>query len=283
MTVASTEETRPLHRRFPGARRLSDGSVLYWWAEIAFVLAFYFIYSTIRNSNEGSPGVAREHAIQLMGWQKTLGINIEHAVHRWALDIDPIIIASNYFYGSLHFVVTTGVLIFLYRKFSDDYPLFRNTLAIATGLALIGVAFWPLMPPRLLPHSYGFVDTLDKYPTFWSFNQGAVNKISNQFAAMPSVHCAWALWCTCALVPRVKHTWAKVLAILYPMGTVTAIVLTANHYLLDAVGGFIVLGAGYLIARLFTRAGRRAPKADADAEAEPEPPPPAAPPEPVPV
>ena len=75
---------------------------------------------------------------------------------------------------------------------------------------------------------------------------------------MPSVHCAWALWCTCALVPRVKHTWAKVLAILYPVGTVTSITLTANHYLLDAVGGFIVLGAGYLIARLFTRAGRRA-------------------------
>ena len=59
---------------------------------------------------------------------------------------------------------------------------------------------------------------------------------------MPSVHCAWALWCTCALVPRVKHTWAKVLAVLYPVGTVTAIVLTANHYFLDAVGGFIVLG-----------------------------------------
>src|SRR5690606_10905096 len=88
---------------------------------------------------------------------------------------------------------------------------------------------------------------------------GAVNKISNQFAAMPSVHCAWALWCTCALVPRVKSTWAKVLAILYPVGTVTTIVLTANHYFLDAVGGFLVLGVGYLLARLFTRAGRREP------------------------
>ncbi len=290
MTVTRADDVRPLHRRLPGARRLSDGSVLYWWAEIAFVLAFYFIYSTIRNSNEGSPGTARAHAIELMGWQKTLGINVEHAVHRWALDIDPLIIASNYFYGSLHFVVTTGVLIFLYRKFSDDYPLFRNTIAIATGLALIGFAFWPLMPPRLLPHSYGFVDTLDKYPTFWSFNQGAVNKISNQFAAMPSVHCAWALWCTCALVPRVKHAWAKALAILYPVGTVTAIVLTANHYLLDAVGGFIVLGLGYLSARVFTRAGRRAPTAgpapdvdpDADTDTEPEPPPPPAPSEPVP-
>ena len=98
------------------------------------------------------------------------------------------------------------------------------------------------MPPRLLdPRStpssprYGFVDTLAKDPAFWSFNSGAVSKISNQFAAMPSVHCAWALWCACALVPRLKHVWAKVLAALYPVTTVTVIVVTANHYFLDAV------------------------------------------------
>jgi hypothetical protein len=269
---ASTTEVRRLHRRLPGARVLSDGSVLYWWAEITFIVAYYFVYSTIRNANEGSPGVARAHAYQLMRWQDALGINHEQAIHRWALDVKPLIIASNYFYGSLHFVVTTAVMVYLYRKFSDDYPLFRNTLAIATGIALIGFAFWPLMPPRLLPHSFGFVDTLDKYPTFWSFKRGAINKISNQYAAMPSVHCAWALWCTCALVPRVKHVWAKVLAILYPVGTVTAIVLTANHYFLDAVGGFVVLGIGYAIARAFTRAGRREPSPDAR---DPEPPPPA--------
>jgi hypothetical protein len=80
---------------------------------------------------------------------------------------------------------------------------------------------------------------------------------------MPSVHCAWALWCALLLVPRVQHRWAKVLAALYPVGTVTAIVLTGNHYFLDAVGGFLVLGIGYLLARLFTRAGRARPQNDA--------------------
>jgi hypothetical protein len=102
----------------------------------------------------------------------------------------------------------------------------------------------------------GFFDTLAKDPAFWSFNSGAVNKISNQFAAMPSVHCAWAGWCACALVPRLRHGWAKVLAVLYPVTTVTVIVVTANHYFLDAAGGFTVLGLGYLLSRLFTRAGR---------------------------
>ena len=75
-----------------------------------------------------------------------------------------------------------------------------------------------------------------------------MRKISNQFAAMPSVHCAWALWCACALVPRLKHGGEGARRAL-PGLTVTAIVLTANHYFLDAVAGFIVLGLGYLVAR----------------------------------
>jgi PAP2 superfamily len=261
-------EVRRFHRRLPHGRRLRDGTVLYWWAEIIFVLVFYFVYSAVRNANTSGKREAYDNAIELMRWQSWLGINHEQTLHHWALDIRPLIIASNYWYGSLHFVVTTGVLVFLFRKHSDDYPLWRNTIAISTAIALIGFAFWPLMPPRLLdsyyfnhiasiPHHFGFVDTLDKYPTFWSFKRGAVNKISNQFAAMPSVHCAWALWCTCALVPRLKHVWAKALAILYPICTVTAIVLTANHYFLDAVAGFMVLGVGYVLARIFTRAGRR--------------------------
>lgn len=249
-------KSAPFYRRWPGAHRLSDGYVIYWWMEILLVLSFYGIYSTIRNANKSNPPLARANAYQLMDWQRTLGINIEREVHEWALNIRPLIIASNYFYGSLHFVVTIGVAVFIFRKHRDAYPLWRNTLMIATALALIGFAFWPLMPPRLLPASYGFVDTLAQYPTFWSFNQGAVNEISNQYAAMPSVHCAWALWCACILVPRMRHWWSKGLAALYPVGTVITIVLTANHYLLDAVGGFIVLGIGYLAARVLTRAGR---------------------------
>mgnify|MGYP000173810184 CR=1 FL=1 len=173
-----------------------------------------------------------------------------------AMHFKPLIVASNYFYGSLHFVVTIGVMVYLFARWSDDYPRWRNTLAISTALALIGFTFWPLMPPRLLPDHYGYVDTLAEYPTFWSFNSGAVNKISNQYAAMPSVHCAWALWCACVLVPRVRHQWAKWLAAAYPVATVVVIVLTGNHYVLDAVGGFAILGIGYLVAQRFTRAGR---------------------------
>jgi hypothetical protein len=258
MSIAPPQ-LRGLHRRLPGARVLRDGTVVYWWAELVSAVIFYVVYSTIRNLSGQDVTAARQNALKLMRWQDALGINVEQPMQEWALTFKPLIIACNYFYGSLHFIVTAGVLIFLYRKHSDDYPLWRNMLAFGTGLALIGFALWPLMPPRLLPASYGFQDTLDQFPTFWSFNRGAVNKISNQFAAMPSVHCAWSLWCALALVPRLKRGWAKTLAVLYPVGTIIAIVLTANHFFLDVVGGYAVLGIGYVLARTFTRAGRSAP------------------------
>ncbi len=263
---ARVEAHRPFRRKLRGGRRLRDGHYLYWWVEILAVIVFYVVYSTVRNLHHGNPDEAFRHAREIMSLQHDLGINHEQAIQDWALGWRPLIIAANYFYGSLHFIVTGGVMIYLYRKWSDDYPLWRNTLAVGTGLALIGFALFPLMPPRLLDgfcnsHAtlschYGFVDTLAKDPSFWSFNSGAVSKISNQFAAMPSVHCAWALWCACALVPRLRHGWAKALAAIYPVTTVTVIVLTANHYFLDAPAGFLALGVGYLAARAFTRAGR---------------------------
>jgi len=249
----------PLHRRLPGGKTLRDGRRLYWWGELLAVAIFYVVYSFVRNLNHGNEREAYEHALDIIRLQKSLGINHEQAIQAWALGSRAIVIAANYFYGSLHFIVTGGVMIYLYRRWADDYPLWRNALGIATAVALIGFAFYPLLPPRLLPDfssHYDFVDTLAHDPAFWSFNSGAVNKISNQFAAMPSVHCAWALWCTCALVPRLRHGWAKALAIVYPITTVTVIVVTANHYFLDAVGGFFVLGVGYALARTFTRAGR---------------------------
>jgi hypothetical protein len=240
----------------PGGRRLRDGHVLYWWVEVLAVLGFYFMYSAIRNTNEGGTLHAFNNARRIITLEHYLGIFHEETLQRWALHFKPLIVASNYFYGSLHFVVTIGVGIWLFRRWSNDYPRFRNTLAITTAVALVGFVTFPLMPPRLLPASYGFVDTLARYPTLWSFNSGAANKISNQYAAMPSVHVAWATWCTCALVPRVSSRLGKGLAIAYPIVTVIVIVLTGNHFVIDAAGGLLILGIGWFVANKITRAGR---------------------------
>jgi len=267
-TVEAVDASIPVRHRLPGGRRLSDGRYLYWWVELLAVLAFYLVYSGIRNLNHANAAEAFRHAREIIDLQKALGIDVEESIQTWALGVRPLILGANYFYGSLHFIVTGGVMIYLFRRWTNDYPTWRNTLGCATAIALIGFALFPLMPPRLLPahcdgppaleciSEFSYEDTLAQDPAFWSFNSGAVSKISNQYAAMPSVHCAWALWCACALVPRLRRRWAKVLAALYPVTTVTAIVVTANHYLLDAVAGFAVFGIGYLLARAFTRSGR---------------------------
>ena len=218
-------------------------------------LVLYQVYSAIRNVSEGTKEVAFRHAQQLMDWQSALGINHEETLQSWALNSRPLIIFMNYMYGSLHFIVTAGAVIFLYRKFPGDYPRWRNTLALTTILALIGFIFWPLMPPRLLPAEYGFVDTLARYPTFWSFDSGAINKISNQYAAMPSLHFGWSLFSAAALAPRLRRRAGRIAAALYPLLTLAAIVLTGNHFVLDAAGGAVVFLAGYWLARRFTRPG----------------------------
>lgn len=247
----ATAAPRRLH-----ARTLDDGRTLYWWVEVILILAFYLVYTAIRNANEGGEVEAFRNARDVISWERSLGLYFEEAWQNWALDFKPLVVAMNYIYGSLHFVVTGGAIIYLFRKFPNDYPRWRNTLAVTTGLALIGFILWPLMPPRLLPGSFGYVDTLARYPTIWSFDSGAMQDISNQFAAMPSLHFAWASFCAFALVPRVRTRWAKWSLGLYPVLTLLAIVLTGNHYWLDAVGGAVVFGVGYAIASRFTRAGR---------------------------
>jgi hypothetical protein len=252
--------TAPTRKRNIWAgRTLRDGRRLYWWAEVLAILVFYEVYSFVRNTNKAGTVHAFHNAKHVIRLEHHLGMYHEETFQDWAQHFKPLIITANYFYGSLHFIVTIAAGVLLYRKFSDDYPRFRNALAMATITALVGFKLFPLMPPRLLPAHYDFVDTLAKYPTFWSFSSGAVSKISNQFAAMPSVHIAWATWCAIVFASRVQKRWLQVLAVAYPFCTLVVIVITANHYILDAVGGLVVLAVGWFVSDVLTRAGRGDP------------------------
>ncbi len=253
----NSERLAPRWRR---GKILSDGSKLYWWREIILVLVVDVIYESIRNVSSANPTRAYANAERLIGWQKAIGLFHERQMQIWALNFTPAIVVANYFYGSVYIAATLFGLGFLYVRFPDDYSLWRTTLLIGTLLGLIGFATFPLMPPRLLDSMggahYGFVDTLVKYPTFWSFNSEGMKSISNQFAAMPSLHCGWAMWGTAVFYPRVRSWWAKSLAVLYPIVTITVVIITGNHYWLDAVGGAVIFLAGFAIARVVARAGR---------------------------
>jgi PAP2 superfamily len=257
-------------------RARADRYGLRWWKELLFVGCFYGVYTIIRDQF-GSASVGATHALhnaeRVVRLERWLGLFHEQQIQHWFLAWPTFIRAMNLYYGTLHFIVPIVVLIELFRRWPADYRLWRNTLAATTALALIGFSLFPLMPPRLLcdctygagpGFHYGFVDTLVRYGGSWSFDSGAMKDVSNQYAAMPSLHIAWSLWCACVLLPRLRPTWAKALAALYPFVTLLAIVVTANHYFLDAVGGAAVLAVGFLIGRGITRICDRHRRPDAD-------------------
>ena len=183
--------------------------------------------------------------------ERSLGLFVEENIQDVFLGYRFFLQFWNVFYGTFHFWVTGFALIYLFRKQPARYSLWRNTIVFATLLALIGFSWFPLMPPRLLDDcgqfgacaSYGFVDTLASYGGLWSFDSGAMEQISNQYAAMPSLHFAWALWAFLVLYPHMKHRWSRIAIAAYPWMTLFAIIVTANHYWLDALGGALALRA----------------------------------------
>jgi len=246
-------------------QRLSEegvGTGLRWWAEIVLVLIFYIFYSAIRNqfgSTSVSSSKAFNNAESIIDLEDSLGLFFELEVQNFFIDWRWFIQFWNLFYGTFHFVVTAFALIWIYRKFPVLYPRWRTSFLCTTGLALIGFSLFPLMPPRLLTDcgQYGacvttwpFIDTVTDIGGLWSFDSGTMQRVSNQYAAMPSLHFAWASWCTLALWPTLKSRWTRTLIAIYPVATLFAVVVTGNHYWIDAIGGLVVLAVGILLGRL---------------------------------
>ena len=254
----------------PGDRPVDDvtGVRLRWWYEVVAMLALYIVYSGIRNKF-GSATVGPEHAFnnahKVITLERHLGLFVEENIQDAFLGQKWFLQFWNVFYGTFHFWVTGFALIYTFRKRPEVYSFWRNTIIFATLLALIGFSFFPLMPPRLLDDcghfgacvSYGFVDTLAHYGGLWSFDSGAMEKISNQYAAMPSLHFAWSTWTFLVLFGHLKHRWANIAIAAYPWLTLFAIIVTANHYWLDAVGGMLVLSGGMALAWLLRSGVRR--------------------------
>ena len=268
-------------------REHDERAGLRWWKELLLAAAVYLVYSIVRNqfgSAGGDPGPAFGHALDVIDLERALHLYFEADVQQWYLDLpaNGLIRLWNVYYGLAHFVVTFAALVWMFRRDPSRHRLLRNTLALTTALAVIGFAAYSLMPPRLLddPGEYGgcqvyapeaaaaaapgdlsapgcdrfgYVDTIAAHGGWISFGNEGYEDVSNQYAAMPSMHIGWSTWCAFVLVPLVRRRWAKVLAALYPVITLVCIVLTANHYWIDGLGGLACLAAGYGLARLLTR------------------------------
>ncbi|MGW0747412.1 phosphatase PAP2 family protein [Streptomyces sp. NPDC002817] len=225
------------------------------WVELAFTALLYWAYTLTRNAVPAHRTAALHRAHEILATEQTLHVNIELAVNHAADKVDWLIVGMNYYYATLHFIVTTAVLVWLYVCHPDRYRSVRTTLYAATLLALAGFAFCATAPPRFLA-GQGFVDTVVAHHTWGSWASGDVASLSNQYAAMPSVHIIWSTWSGLTLACLAHRTWVRVLGICYPLATVTVILATANHFVTDALAGVATLAVAFLLQRLLT--GRRA-------------------------
>ncbi|MEU1278971.1 bifunctional glycosyltransferase 87/phosphatase PAP2 family protein [Streptomyces sp. NPDC005805] len=212
--------------------------------ELLVIRVGYSVYSHIRAAATGSVDAAESHARQILSIEGALGIDIEHWVNRAVVDTPWLEAFFNFYYTSFHFVVPLAILGVLYVRRPSDYRWARTSLAFATLLALLGFWLFPLAPPRLMP-ALGYIDTVHGPQDLANPDYGAMTAVTNQYAAMPSLHFGWSLWCGLVVLFLAPRLWMKLLGLLHPLFTVCAIVATANHWVLDAAGGAAVVAAGF--------------------------------------
>ncbi|WP_079143839.1 bifunctional glycosyltransferase 87/phosphatase PAP2 family protein [Streptomyces luteocolor] len=240
--------------------------------ELLLIRVGYSAYQQVRlaatgGTISGGRTTAERHGAQIHGIEQFLRIDVEHWFNHltartgWLQDF------FNFYYTSFHFVVPLTVLAVLYVRRPAEYRWARSALGFATVLALIGFWAYPLAPPRLMP-DLGFIDTVHGVQDFTQPNYGTLTDLTNQYAAMPSLHFGWSLWCGLVILIVAPKAWTKALGLLHPFLTLCAIVGTGNHWILDAVGGAAVVGAGFGLTYLLSGPRVRRPLTAAAGAAE---------------
>jgi hypothetical protein len=232
------------------ARRRSGATVRWpWWVEVAVVALFYEAYELFRAIDPTRPVPAFRHAAGLFGLERAVHLDIESAVnqvmahHEWLAD------ASGYYYAVVHPVLTVAVLFWLFFRRPAIYQHWRNTLIGASAAALLVFWLFPVAPPRLAQP--GMTDILVAHDIFGVAHAAHSGGFVNVYAAVPSLHVGWAVWAALAMNDALgDRPWRHVVW-LYPLTTTLVVLGTANHYVIDAVAGAVlVLVTSAVLTRL---------------------------------
>jgi membrane-associated phospholipid phosphatase len=211
----------------------------------------YYVYRLVRGLVDGHPNVAYQHGREIVDIERGIHAFIEVDIQQWALHHGLVMDVANWMYVNSHFLITTTFLIWLYVMRNHAYYFVRNMFMIAMVFALVGYLLFPAAPPRFYPE-WGFTDTVADY-----FGRGAsqgAGVLYNPYAAMPSMHVAFALMVAVPAMRlfrrRVKVVWA-----LYPLVVTFVVISTGNHFWLDAaVGALVAALSAVLATQTFARA-----------------------------
>jgi membrane-associated phospholipid phosphatase len=235
----------PFAQQFARAWRLTGRWLPQGWFDALRQLALfggaYYAYRLVRGFVDGQADLAYENARLLVDAERGMHLFFEPGLQDWALrHADWLVTASNFMYVNSHFVVTTTFLIWLYLARNHAYYYVRNMFMIAMGLALVGYVAFPTAPPRFMPE-WGFTDTVAGLVGRTA--QQSADVLYNPFAAVPSMHVAFALMIAVPAVQLVRRRPLKLLWAIYPGVVTFVVVVTGNHWWLDAALGALVAAA----------------------------------------
>lgn len=212
------------------------------------IVGLVWVYDMVTNLAPLRERIALAHGSSILSFEQSLQIAPELSLNRWLAGHHTIAVILSNYYDNAHFVVTLGLLGWLWWMRADIYRPLRNSLVAINLLGLIVFWRYPVAPPRMLV-SGGFTDLVASTHAFGSWHTGSLATEANQFGAMPSLHIAWAVWCTLALWQLSARVGVRVLALLYPCLTFFVVLATGNHYLLDVFAGLATFAVAVALVR----------------------------------
>jgi len=241
--------------RYPwvAPKRYAGTKVIHFWNQLAIALVVYFGYELTSEITGGSKRQAVSNALKEVRLEKSLHVFNEQGIqHFFVVHFVWLVKFSDLYYTTVHFILPVVVLVVLFRSFPERYLVWRNVMAALNVIALGVFAVFPVAPPRLLPPSYHFIDTQAVIGGAGSLDATLMKDAGNLYAAMPSLHFAWAIWCAWALVPVVKNKWIRRALIADPIVTTLVVIITANHFWLDVAAGFALFLITGVMFKAFT-------------------------------
>lgn len=221
-----------------------------WWIEALALGWLLWVYDTITNLAPLRLHVAVAHAEGLLQVEQSLHLDPEQALDGWLAGRHTLGLILSDYYDNAHFVVTLGLLGWLWWRRADIYRPLRNSLVLVNLLAFLVFWLYPVAPPRMLG---GFIDIVDSSHAFGSWHSGMLASHADELAAMPSLHIAWAVWCALAMWRMSARRWMRGLAVFYPCTTAFAVLATGNHFVLDIAGGLLVMAASVMLVEAVER------------------------------
>jgi hypothetical protein len=217
-----------------------------WRVEALVALGGYVAYQLVQILVTGSARSAVDRATWLWSAEQRLHLDPELWLNHLLAGYHGLVVLAGLYYGIMHFALTPSVLVWVRARRPDSYILLRNTL-VGTSLSAL-LVYWvlPLAPPRLsVP---GVVDTMKADNILSAGSPSWPASLANPYAAMPSLHVAWAVWVALALVVAFPASRARHLAWAYPVATTIVVMATGNHFLADAVAAAALVWVFWLLS-----------------------------------